>query len=429
MQVLMSATLDRAYLASAILAALLAAVCGGVARAEMRTEHLTSQTGIELIVTYDPALLAHGYEYTFTLNDACRTFQDIGQADHADSISSIALLRVSDDGKLSLSEPRVVEFKLLPGLLLNYHRLSNGLYIYQGSFHQNAYGRWSSTYLTIRPHGGGFVDVKQFAESLQEISDATVHDVAVVPGLGFIVMRYPYQTQGARKLIGGAVEIHDPLKGDLLWRWESNIDLDGDPTAASLPGPFNDYMHLNSVEWEPSRSSFLVSSRTTSTILEISYPEGKVINRINCKNWTCIGDPRGGWLHQHDVRLSADGKFLTLFDNANELGEPKRPSRGVKYQIDFANKRLTFVSEIAAQGPLPYRYLEGGYYTVSDGTIVMGWGIIDVSTCNAVAYKPAPPEDPLFSHLDPSGRVMLQVSAPAGWSTYRAYGYRLDEPW
>jgi|SRR5579862_1372822 len=110
-------------------------------------------------------------------------------------------------------------------------------------------------------------------------------------------------------------------------------------------------------------------------------------------------------------------------------GSQKRPSHGVKYQIDFASRRLTFVSEIVSEASLPYRYLEGGYYTVSDGTAVMGWGIIDIATCNAVASKPAKPDDLVFSHVDASGRVMLQASAPAGWSTYRAYGYRLDEPW
>jgi len=300
----MSAVLDRAYLASAALAALLAMVFGGAACAEMRTEHLTSQTGIELIVTYDPALLKHGYEYTFSLSNICQTFHDIRQSgDPANSLASIARLRVEDDGKLSLSEPRLVQFSNTPGLMMNFRRFSDGLYIYQGSYHRAAYDTWSSSYRLVRPHGDSYMDVDQFSESLSEIPDATVHDVAVIPGLGFVVMRYVFQTQGGRKLIGGAVEIHEPKSGDLLWRWESNVDFDGDPAAIRMPTPYDDYVHFNSVEWEASRSSFFVSSRTPSTILEISYPEGKVINRINCKNWTCVGDPHNGWIHQHDARL------------------------------------------------------------------------------------------------------------------------------
>lgn len=410
-----------------LLAAILsigAGVCGSVGLAVADTVEVKSAVVPNLRVEIDRARLAEGFEYTFTLSNTCEVNRDASRPGAAKLDGAIGILRVPKDGPVTYREPRVHQFRNRTGLVANFRRDGAG-YSYQVGEHHTKLGTWHSRIEHIAEQDGAFHSVMRHAASNSLPHDITVHDRQLVDGVGLVLLRHVEEAVGPTRVIGSAIDVVDPVTGALRWRWVSNVDAEFPGGEVSSTGVAKQYFHANSIIFHPGRSAFLVSARGMSTIYEISYPEGRVRNRINCKSWTCLNDPYGGFLRQHDAVLSDDGATLTLFDNANQIGERIRPSRALSYKISFETRTLTFDKAWSASNPYPYRYLQGGYHQLADGSAVVGWGAVDGRTCGEIAKSGASEMDHLFSHLGGDGKAIVAVRVPPGWSTYRAYGYAL----
>jgi len=92
----------------------------------------------------------------------------------------------------------------------------------------------------------------------------------------------------------------------------------------------NDYVHINSIQRLEPSGDLLLSSRHLDTIFTIDEKTGDVKWMLGGKFSRAtpnrpVGDPRGGFSHQHYARIV--GNRLWVFDNGNLF--PDLPSRAV----------------------------------------------------------------------------------------------------
>src|SRR5260370_28367784 len=97
----------------------------------------------------------------------------------------------------------------------------------------------------------------------------------------------------------------------------------------------NGYVHVNSIQQLEPSGDILVSARHLDTVFiidrktgDLKWSLGGKFSRVTPNR--PVGDPRGGFSHQHYVRIA--GNRLYVFDNGNLF--PELPSRAVVYQLD-----------------------------------------------------------------------------------------------
>lgn len=177
-----------------------------------------------------------------------------------------------------------------------------------------------------------------------------------------------------------------------------------------------DHIHANSIARTGRAGDILVSARQLDTIFIIDKKTGIVkwaLGGPMSKMTTArpLGDPRGGFSHQHSASISAGS--LYIFDNANN--SPGLPSRAVVYSVDESIPGLaTYKYEFAEPNGLR-RENAGSIQPVENGRILIGWG--------GVPAKNEKETTRAVSVFDPSsGREEFAIDFAPGWESYRARG-------
>jgi len=166
------------------------------------------------------------------------------------------------------------------------------------------------------------------------------------------------------------------------------------------------YIHVNSVEFDPTDGNIILSCRETSEVVKISRMTGEVIWRMGGKKneFTFVNEheenaPRYFKL-MHCVRRLANGN-LTMFDNGADeaVGDQERAySRAVEYALDEKNKTASLVWEYRNHPDI--RTLTGGSVTrLSGGNTTINWG----SAANAG-------QAPAMTEVDPNGQLVYDIS-------------------
>ena len=180
-----------------------------------------------------------------------------------------------------------------------------------------------------------------------------------------------------------------------------------------------DTIHANSIQYLDNESYILVSARHLDTVFIIDVRTGSIVWSLGgpasrfTKN-RVIGDPRGGFSHQHTARVY--NNRLYIYDNANMY--PDLPSRAVVYTFDMRNpNNCRFIFEYLE----PYgkqRLTMGSILPLNKDRILVGWGGIQ--------------RGPDFK--DPSAAASIvnmktkqtewQLDFKPGWTSYRAIAYQ-----
>jgi hypothetical protein len=206
--------------------------------------------------------------------------------------------------------------------------------------------------------------------------------------------------------------------GAMVWSWRSRDHVDLAETVAKVcDGPAItgasatnalDLLHVDSLHVDAATDDLFVSARYLNAVLRIRRTTagpvvwklgGTAANHDNAVHFGFAGDPAGGWHLGHDARILPNG-HITLYDN--ETYGPV-PSRAVEYAIDTTARVLRLVW----QRSVPNGSRSFGLGSVrrqSDGHTVVAWG------GNV---------QPVFSEVDATGRLLLEVSWPIGTLTYR----------
>jgi arylsulfate sulfotransferase len=196
----------------------------------------------------------------------------------------------------------------------------------------------------------------------------------------------------------------DPTSGAVLKQWSLGDIISqymssqgDDPTAFVRPG--FDWFHMNSVVYDPSDDSLIVSSRE-NFVIKIDYSSGSII-------WI-LGDPTKYWhtfpslaaksltvaaagfypIGQHSVTITHDG-YLMLFDdgaasNNQPAGQPAGESRTYsvvsRYSIDAGNRSAVEVSRFDYGQSIFSAYCSSAYESASDASSLVDYAEADNAT-------------------------------------------------
>jgi hypothetical protein len=119
-----------------------------------------------------------------------------------------------------------------------------------------------------------------------------------------------------------------------------------------------------------------------------------------------VGDPRGGFSHQHYARIVGDR--LWVFDNGNLF--PDLPSRAVAYQLD-SNPPNRLVFEFKEPNG-KQRYSLGSVQPLANHQLLIGWGAVNDPDLGA-------PQRAVSIVDTDDGREVFSIDMAPGWISYR----------
>jgi arylsulfotransferase ASST len=200
----------------------------------------------------------------------------------------------------------------------------------------------------------------------------------------------------------------------IVWQWRASDHVS--VTESTHPNSFvafgfvvYDPFHCNSIDTDPASGDILLSARHTDAVYRINKTSGTIawklggnsISESGSQTITIAGDPQGAFHAQHDARFQPNGD-ISLYDN--QTWDPSHAARGVEYHVDTATGTATLVwSYQSADGH--NSAATGSFRRLNGGTDnVIGWG-----------FKTGT----LFTEVDGTGNVMLNVTFPNGELAYR----------
>jgi hypothetical protein len=225
------------------------------------------------------------------------------------------------------------------------------------------------------------------------------HDIRLLPNGDILAITntqkvFPAGTQGSTvpiDIIGTTlVELNSNFQVD--WYWDSydyangsgpfNINrtaplneqcttsiagIDGCP-AVLLTSPANDWLHTNTVQYQPLDGSLIISMRNQDWVAKIAYGNGAgtgdiewlMGNEGNFAMNNVTGDPWPWFSHQHDVEYQNNSNVLmTMFDNGNtRVTANGGDSRGYVLNVNESGLQVT-----------PAMLWTTGYYAVAQGSV------------------------------------------------------------
>lgn len=233
------------------------------------------------------------------------------------------------------------------------------------------------------------------------------HETIVYHGDNRLFLYYRRRDEPGRMYWDMEVARLSAKSGEVVNRWTSKGLFPAEATG--------DYLHFNSL-YPISADQVLASARSTSTLYVINLASGKIDDQIDSKSWKVIDDPLGGFARQHDAHFLENGNLL-LYDNRDEK-EEKPNSRAVEYAVDWKARTLKMVWERRAEASMPFRLGWGSVKAVRNDERLIAWGDIP-RTKGDCATRTG--NFPVFSHVARDSTPILELRAPCGWVTYRAY--------
>ena len=173
----------------------------------------------------------------------------------------------------------------------------------------------------------------------------------------------------------------------------------------------NDYVHVNSIQQLEPSGDILVSARHLDTVFIIDRKTGDLKWSLGGKFSRVtpdrpVGDPRGGFSHQHYVRIV--GNRLYVFDNGNLF--PDLPSRAAVYQLDSqpANRMIFEFPEPEENSGIRWDRCNCS----SDNQLLIGWGAVNEPDMDK------PQRAVSIVNMD-DGKEVFSIDMAPSWLTYR----------
>jgi hypothetical protein len=201
---------------------------------------------------------------------------------------------------------------------------------------------------------------------------------------------------------------------NLIWQWRASDHISPAESVAQPRNVVNgqvayDIFHCNSVDSDPVSHNVVLSARHTDAVYLIDKASGKIAwkmggNEIDPDHaviLTITGDPQGAFHAQHDARFEPQGD-ISLFDD--QTWNPANVARAVEYHVDLTSRTAMLVwSFLSPDGR--NSGATGSFERLGGGQDnVICWGFHAQS---------------LFTEVDSSGRLEMNVTFPAGDVAYR----------
>lgn len=213
---------------------------------------------------------------------------------------------------------------------------------------------------------------------------AEAHDFMVLGDEHYVVMTYLQRTvdlsalnpawSNAAPVMNCLVQEID--HGQVVFEWDSANDPSlytdcDDPTNCKFTSSaVSDYLHLNSIDIDPSDGNFVFSFRHANAIVEVDRHTAQTVWTLGGKEDQFALQAEQVFSHQHHVRMHADGT-MTVFDNGNNLHQ----TRALLLTLDQANHKVTSFDVIyekpSAQAATAFM---GSVVPTGPSRYVIGWG-------------------------------------------------------
>jgi arylsulfate sulfotransferase len=210
----------------------------------------------------------------------------------------------------------------------------------------------------------------------------------------------------------------------------------------------NDWLHLNSIVYDPADQTIIISSKAQSAVIKMTYPGMQVKWILGPHdNWspkfqpyllTPVGDNfEWSWSQHHatlygsdnsgdtsiDILLFDNGLYRS-FDSASAYSPDEWYSRVVHYRIDEASMTIEQAWEYGKEnGAATFSALRGSAYLLSNGNILGTWGDIykDALGNPLVKSTSTGTEETKIIEVDPPNNdIIFECSIP-GAETYRTF--------
>ena len=304
-------------------------------------------------------------------------------------------------------------------------------------------------------------------------ADNVHHDVAELPNGHWLTLATVARTLGPKdcpsydatyKVVGDEILELDPTTGNVASR-VSLFDL-LDPCRrvdGSFKGPFwgyvygpgtADWTHSNSVFFDPSRNTVVVSMRHQDWVIGYRYaadaagPAGQLLWRFGPEGDFALDGVDAAWpYHQHAARLSPDGRLM-LFDNGttrpgtNDFVLERLPtSRAVEFSLSATGPRATWkATQLWQHGEGEVRELDattgaevpwyapvvGDAVRTADDTVLITEGAV-LTPANGYVFADGVKKSARIVEVERAGaqRVTLDVRvedpASTGFASYLVY--------
>lgn len=215
-----------------------------------------------------------------------------------------------------------------------------------------------------------------------DVLAADVHDFVILGEEHYLIMSYAPKTVDLSGLKDSwsnaapvtAAVIQEIDHGAVTFEWDSSDhpslysdSVDGNAfTAAST----SDYVHMNSMQVDPSDGNLIISLRHTNSILKLDRHTGNTIWTLGGRSddFGLTADQR--FSHQHHARKLDDGTLL-VFDNGNNA----HATRVISMSLDEANKHVSSFSTVYTRpAEQPDTTYMGSAFRMSPSRYVIGWG-------------------------------------------------------
>jgi hypothetical protein len=168
--------------------------------------------------------------------------------------------------------------------------------------------------------------------------------------------------------------IQEVDNGTVLMEWDSaNVPaLYSDSTYENTfpASPPSDYLHLNSIDIDPSDSNLIVSFRHTNSIVKLDRQTGQILWTLGGKEDQFGLTSDQAFVFQHHVRMHPDGS-MTIFDN----GDGAHQTRVLSLVLDQVNHKVTSFQVLYTKpSSEPPTGLMGSATPLSGGRLFIGWG-------------------------------------------------------
>ncbi|CEM12641.1 unnamed protein product [Vitrella brassicaformis CCMP3155] len=284
---------------------------------------------------------------------------------------------------------------------LTYHDVGEGTFVELDDTYTEVrqifpgHGYWAN------PHG---FQLKEDGSALIMIYDSEMFDLSGVVDGG----------KKEARVAGAIVQEIDP-QGNVVFEWRSwdymPDSLETTEAKQLLTEDYVDHIHMNAIDWTPD-GNILISFRHFDQAHKVDRTTGKLVWRFGGKDSDFkVTDDLRPFSHQHDVRISPDGKYITLFDNGNQASP--QYSRAVMYAVDQASMTAEKVWEVAEEKKR-FAFATGSVQHFDNGNFGIAWGGVG-----------KPVKLPVWSEVDAAGNKLVEFEFVKNESSYRA----LKLPW